>query len=104
MSARGRRSTGNATCESAATLPCPGKCLPTAAIPARCIPRMKARASSAATSGRAWKARSPMTWLTPRLRSSTGAKLRSTPTARSSAAISQPPVSATCRALAGAWS
>jgi len=52
----------------------------------------------ATASGRAWKQRPAITLLTPRSRSSTGAKLKSTPTARSSAAISQPLCSARRRA------
>jgi hypothetical protein len=46
MTDSGRGSTGRSVCESALTKPWPGKCLPTAAVPAARSPRASARASA----------------------------------------------------------
>ncbi|MNH24552.1 hypothetical protein D3C79_844920 [compost metagenome] len=94
-----RSSVGMATCESASAQPCPGKCLPQAAMPAAFMPRMNAPASCVARSGSPSKARLPTTALRWWSRSSTGAKLRSRPTASTSVAINQPHCSARYSAL-----
>lgn len=80
--------------------PWPGKCLPTGRIPRESDPFANAIPSAAASSGLPEKARSPITGLTGLLSTSrTGAKFTSIPTARSSAAIAAPTVSATASFL-----
>ena len=81
---------GTSTWLSAATWPWPGKCLPQLAMPAWRMPSIRLLASSVTMRASRWNERSPMTALWPKCRSSTGAKLRSTPHERSSAAITKP--------------
>src|SRR2546426_946176 len=92
---RERRTRGRTKCESPALAPCPGKCFPQASTPARPSPRASATPRRATRAGSVPKARSPIT----RLRgldqtSSTGAKSRSMPTARSSRPMARPTASA----------
>ena len=90
-SASGRSSTGTSWCESAATKPCPGKCLPTAAHPPACSPCAQARGEMrdrVRIAGRTRGRRSRV--LAPKSRSSTGVKLKSTPCARNSRAMTSP--------------
>jgi hypothetical protein len=63
MAFRLRLSTGTAVWLSALTKPCPGKCLPQLAMPARSRPCIRLLASSVTTRASRWKARSPMTLL-----------------------------------------
>ncbi|CFP65370.1 Uncharacterised protein [Bordetella pertussis] len=65
MRASGRGSTGISWCESAPTNPWPGKCLPQAAMPASARPCVSARDSMVTTRASWWKARLPITLLTP---------------------------------------
>jgi hypothetical protein len=83
---------------------CVGKCLAVIAMPARFAPAAKRRARAATARGSACRARSPITSARPRSRSTTGAKLISIPTERSSAAMSQPKAAALFRAPAGSSS
>ena len=86
-----------AICESAATLPWPGKCFPTAAIPASFMPMMNCCANALTSSGTALKLRLPITSLIP-FTSKTGAKLKSISHANSSTAIKNPHSFAHCLA------
>ena len=52
-------------CESAAVLPCPGKCLAHAATPAACRPVTAAATCRATSAGSGPNERVPTTWLPP---------------------------------------
>ncbi|OGP33384.1 MAG: hypothetical protein A2X88_02255 [Deltaproteobacteria bacterium GWC2_65_14] len=89
------RTTGSSSWESVSVAPCPGKCFPTGITPRERVARKQAVPRRAACSGSAESARSPITGLSGLLStSSTGAKLMSTPTARSSDAIAPAAASA----------
>ncbi len=89
------RTTGSSLWESAELSPCPGKCFPTGRTPRDASPAPNAAARRPASSGSEEKARSPITVFSGFVStSSTGAKSRSTPTARSSAPIADPRASA----------
>ena len=82
---------GNPRCESTEVSPCPGKCLPQAITPPSSVPRMKPSARPAAFSGSSPKLRTPMTGFAGlEFTSSTGARLKSMPTLRSSLAVIRP--------------
>ena len=85
-----RLSIGTSRWLSALTKPCPGKCLPQLCMPDSSRPCIRLLASSVTTRASRCRARSPMTLLAPKSRSSTGVKLRSTPQARSSAPSTWP--------------
>ena len=87
ISSSERSSTATSKCVSSTIDPWPGKCLSVAAMPASCMPATYSRANAATTCGSGENARLPIARL-PRSRSITGAKLRSTPVARISLAIS----------------
>lgn len=89
------RTTGSTWWESLLVAPWPGKCFPTGRTPPDSEPRRKATPRRPASPGSAESARSPITGFRALLStSSTGAKLMSTSTARSSVAIAAAAASA----------
>jgi hypothetical protein len=81
----GRSTTGSARCESWAVSPWPGKCFALTATPVASCAATQAALCSATSSGSLPKLRTPITGLSAfELMSTSGAKLRLTPTARNS--------------------
>ena len=83
----GRSTTGRARWESCAVSPCPGKCFALTATPSASWAATQAAVWALTSSGSPPKLRTPITGLSGfELMSASGAKLRLTPTARSSSA------------------
>ena len=89
-----RESCGRVRWLSPPTKPWPGKCLPQDFMPPRFRPRCNANANSITTSASLWKLRLPITAQFPQSKSNTGVNDKSMPQAASSAASTQPTVSA----------